>query len=117
MQTLNQDLKDGTFKRVYLLFGEEPFLVGSYKKRFREALTGGDTMNYNYFEGKGPDVHEIISLSDTMPFFADRRLILIDGSGFFKGSQDELVNYLPQIPDTTCIIFCETEVDLSLIHI
>ena len=27
MQTLNQDIKDKTFRRVYLLFGDEPFLV------------------------------------------------------------------------------------------
>ena len=33
MQILTQDIKDKTFKRVYLLFGDEPFLVNSYKKR------------------------------------------------------------------------------------
>ena len=36
----------------------------------REAISGDDTMNFNYFEGKNPDVKEIISLADTMPFFA-----------------------------------------------
>ncbi len=112
MQTLNQDIKDKTFKRVYLLFGDEPFLVNSYKKRLREAITGDDTMNYNYFEGKGPDVKEIISLADTMPFFAERRLVLIDGSGFFKSSApEELVNYIPEIPESTCMVFVESEVD------
>lgn len=112
MQTLNQDIKDKTFKRVYLLFGDEPFLVNSYKKRLREAIAGDDTMNYNYFEGKGPDVKEIISLADTMPFFAERRLVLIDGSGFFKSSApEELVNYIPEIPESTCMVFVESEVD------
>ena len=112
MQTLNQDIKDKTFKRVYLLFGDEPFLVNSYKKRLREAITGDDTMNYNYFEGKGPDVKEIISLADTMPFFAERRLVLIDGSGFFKSSApEELVDYIAEIPESTCMVFVESEVD------
>lgn len=111
MQTLNQHIKDHTFKRVYLLYGEEQFLVNNYKKRLREAIAGDDTMNFNSFQGKNPDVTEIISLSDTMPFFAERRLILIDGSGFFKGAPEELTAYLPQIPDTTCMVFCETEVD------
>lgn len=68
-------------------------------------------MNFNYFEGKNPDVKEIISLADTMPFFADRRLILVDGSGFFKSAQEELAAYLPQMPDTTCLVFAESEVD------
>lgn len=111
MQTLNQDIKEKSFKKIYLLYGDEPFLVGSYKKKLREAITGGDTMNFNYFEGKNPDVREIISLADTMPFFADRRLILVDGSGFFKSAQEELAAYLPQMPATTCLVFAESEVD------
>ena len=111
MQTLNQDIKEKSFKKIYLLYGDEPFLVGSYKKKLREAITGGDTMNFNYFEGKNPDVKEIISLADTMPFFADRRLILVDGSGFFKSAQEELAAFLPQMPDTTCLVFAESEVD------
>ena len=112
MQTLNQDIKEKTFKRVYLLFGDEPFLVNSYRKRLREAIAGDDTMNYNYFEGKGPDVKEIISLADTMPFFAERRLVMVDGSGFFKNSApEELVNYIAEIPESTCMVFVESEVD------
>lgn len=111
MQVLNQDIKNHEFKQVYLLFGDEPYLVSNYKKKLREAIAGDDTMNFNYFEGKNPDVREIISLADTMPFFADRRLILIDSSGFFKSAPEELVNYLPNMPDTVCMIFCESEVD------
>lgn len=111
MQTLNQDIKNRTFKPAYLLYGDEPFLVSSYKKRLREAISGDDTMNFNYFEGKSPDVNEIISLAETMPFFSERRLIMIDGSGFFKGAPEELVAYLSRMPETTCVIFCESEVD------
>ena len=112
MQTLNQDIRTGNFRRVYLLFGEESFLVSSYKKRLKEAIAGEDSMNYNYFEGKAPDVKELISLADTMPFFAEHRLILVDESGFFKGSApEELVDYIPNIPDSTCMVFCEKEVD------
>ena len=53
MQTINEDIKNGTFKPVYLLYGEEAFLKQSYKKKLRAAISGDDTMNYNYFEGKG----------------------------------------------------------------
>lgn len=111
METLNQDIKSGNFKRFYLLFGEEEFLKQSYKKRLRQAVAGDDTMNYNYFEGKGLDVRELISLANTMPFFSDRRLIVVEDSGFFKAASDELVEALPDIPDTTCIVFAESAVD------
>ena len=90
MQTINEDIKNGTFKPVYLLYGEETFLKQSYKKKLRAAISGDDTMNYNYFEGKGLDVNELISLADTMPFFSERRLILIEDSGFFKTSSEAL---------------------------
>lgn len=111
MQVLNQDIKEHTFKPVYLLFGEEVFLKNTYKKRLREAVTGGDTMNFARFEGKGLDVDELIRLADTMPFFAERRLILVEDSGFFKSASEELVKYLPDMPDTTCLVFAESEVD------
>lgn len=113
MQTLNQDIKDHSFKPVYLLFGEEAFLKKSYKNRLKDAITDGDTMNYNYYEGKGMNVNEIIGLSDTMPFFSEKRLILMEDSGFFKGGAgaDEMTQYMEHIPETTCLVFVESEVD------
>ena len=111
MQIINEDIKSGQFKPVYLLFGEEDFLKQSYKKKLKEAIAGDDTMNFNYFEGKGLDVKELISLSDTMPFFSEKRLILVEDSGFFKSASEELAEYLPSMPDTTCIVFVEEAVD------
>lgn len=111
MQTLNQDIKSGEFKQIYLLYGEEAFLKNSYKNRLKEAIIGDDTMNFARFEGKGLDVDELIRLADTMPFFAEHRLILIEDSGFFKTASDALVQYLPSMPDTTILLFVETEVD------
>lgn len=111
MQTLNQDIKEKTFRRAYLIYGEENFLKRSYKNRLREAILGEDTMNYHYFEGKNLKLSEIISLADTMPFFAEHRLILVENSGLFKSSADEMAEYLPHLPETTCMIFVEDEVD------
>ncbi len=111
MQTLNEDIKTGQFKRVYLLFGEEAFLKQSYKRKLKEAITGGDTMNYHYFQGKGLDVKELISLGDTMPFFGEKRLILVEDSGFFKAAADELAAWLPAMPETTCLLFVEEAAD------
>lgn len=94
MQNLNKDIKEHTFKPIYLLFGEEAFLKNSYKNRLKEAILGEDTMNYARFEGKGLDVDELIRLADTMPFFAEQRLILVEDSGFFKSASEALVKYL-----------------------
>lgn len=111
MQRLAQDMKEHSFRSAYLLYGDEAFLKNSYKNQLVSAITGEDTMNFNRFEGKGLDVNEIISLAETMPFFSEKRLILVEDSGFFKGSADGLADYLPQIPETTCLIFSESEID------
>ncbi len=111
MQTLDQDIKKRAFKRVYLLYGEENFLKRSYKNRLKEAILGDDTMNFHHFEGKGMDIPEIIGLADTMPFFAEKRLLLLEDSVLFKGSAEQLAAYLPQLPESTCMLFVESEVD------
>ncbi|WP_367568383.1 DNA polymerase III subunit delta [Lacrimispora sp.] len=111
MQTLALDIKNHSYRPVYLIYGEEAFLKNSYKNQMKAAIAGDDTMNFNQFSGKGIDVREIISLADTMPFFGEKRLILVEDSGFFKSAAEELVSYLPSIPETTCLIFVESEVD------
>ena len=112
MKSLNEDIKTGQFKNVYLLFGEEDYLKKQYKHRLTKAmLPDGDTMNYAYYEGKGIAVPEIIDLAETMPFFADRRLIVIENSNFFKSAAPELADYIKGMPETACFLFVESEVD------
>ena len=106
------DIKNKTFKKVYLLYGEESYLKSLYKKRFMRALAAdGDSMNFNVFSGNGIDTKELIGLSDTMPFLAEKRLIIVEESGFFKKSNEELADYLKAVPEETCIVFIENEID------
>ena len=54
MKSLNEDIKSGQFKKVYLLYGEETYLKRQYRDRMTKAMIpDGDTINYAYFEGKG----------------------------------------------------------------
>ncbi|WP_461810281.1 DNA polymerase III subunit delta [Faecalimonas sp.] len=112
MKSLNEDLKAGKFKQIYLLFGEENYLKKQYKARLMKALISDeDTMNYAYYEGKGIDIKEIIDLAETMPFFSTCRLIVVENSGFFKNATPELAEYIKNIPETTYFIFVEKELD------
>lgn len=112
MKMLIEDIKNKQFKNIYLLTGEEIYLRNQYRKRLREALLDPeDTMNYASFEGKNINPKKVIDLAETMPFFADRRVIEISDSGFAKNACPELAEYIPEIPDSTCIILTESEVD------
>lgn len=111
MKSLNEDLKTGQFSQIYLLYGTEDYLKKQYKDRLTKAmLSEGDTMNYAYYEGKSVDLKEVIDLSETMPFFAERRLIVFENTNLFKNASD-LGDYIKTLPDTTYYLFVENEVD------
>ena len=112
MKTIDNDIKTGQFKQIYLLYGEEQYLIRQYRDKLKHALaTDDDTMNFSAFSGSDINQKEIIDLAETLPFFADRRVILIEDSGFFKSSCEDLAEYLTQVAPATHFIFVEEEVD------
>ncbi len=111
MKSLKEDLKTGQLKSVYLLYGEEAYLKKQYRDKLKDALLSpDDTMNYAYFEGKDVNAREVIDLAETLPFFAERRLIILENTGFLKNAS-ELGDYLKEMPDSTAMVFVESEVD------
>ena len=112
MKNIQADIKSGNFKQAYLLYGEEAYLKQQYKHNLVKALNpDGDTMNFSHYEGKHIDIKQLIDLCETMPFFADRRVILLEDTGFFKNKSEELADYMKELPDYLCMVFVESEVD------
>ena len=112
MKTIIEDIKKGQLKHVYLLFGEETYLIRQYRDKLKAALSEeGDMMNTSCFSGKDVDAKALIDLAETMPFFAEHRCILVEDSSFFKKSNEELAAYMEEIPPTAYFIFTESEVD------
>lgn len=112
MKSIDEDIKSGSFQSVYLLYGEESYLKRQYGQKLRQALVkSDDTMNASYYEGKNVNPGEMIDLAETLPFFAERRLIYVENSGVFKASCEELADYMKHIAKTTCFVFVEDEVD------
>lgn len=112
MRNIKKDIEKKTIKPVYLICGEERYLVRSAKKLLLNALVeDGNSMNFLRLRGKECNVQKIMDFADTLPFFAEYRVILIEDSQWFKGAPDELVEYVKKIPDTSCLIFVEQEVD------
>ncbi len=109
---IDEDIKNGTFANVYLLYGEETYLVRQYRDKLKKALLPeDDTFNYSYFEGKDTAAEEVIDLAETMPFFSDRRLILLENTGFFKNANEKMAEYVKEVPEATVLVFAEKEVD------
>ncbi len=112
MKQLNEDIKSGNFKQIYLLYGEERYLRRQYRERLQKALCQeGDTMNTHFYEGKDFSVGEVIDLAETLPFLAERRVIFITDSGLFKSGGEKMAEYLSSPNETTFFVFTESEVD------
>ena len=112
MKTIDNDIKRQELKKVYLLYGEERYLIRQYRDKLKRALADpDDTMNFTSFEGDDINVKEIIDLAETLPFFAERRVIFIEDSKLFKKGGDELGEYLEALPETTYFVFVEEEID------
>lgn len=112
MKNILEDIKQNQFKNVYLLYGDEVYLKHQYRDKMLHALgTEEDTMNFAKYEGKGISEAEVISLADTVPFFAEHRVILLEDTGFFKNASDRLPDYVKDLPEYLVMIFVESEVD------
>ncbi|MBP3611138.1 MAG: DNA polymerase III subunit delta [Lachnospiraceae bacterium] len=111
MKNIKEHIKNKEFKRVYLLYGTEEYLKRLYRNKLKEAvLENSDSMNLAEYAGKGIDEKEVRSFADTMPFFADYHLLILENTGWFKSAAD-FADYIPEIPDTAVLVFVETDVD------
>lgn len=112
MRRIDEDIAKGQFKNLYLIYGEEDYLKLQYKNKLIAALVNeGDNMNFSKYEDNGINTAQIIDQAETMPFFAEHRVILIENSGFGKKMPEDLGNYLSTIPEFTVFIFVEPTAD------
>lgn len=112
MKRIAQDIRNGQLGNLYLLYGEEAYLRRQYRDKLKAALVPQeDAMNCSVYSGKDINASEVIDLAGTMPFFAERRVVIVENSGWFKSGNDQIAALVKSLPDTTCMIFVEAEVD------
>lgn len=112
MKTINQDIEKNEIRQFYLLFGVEDYLKRQYRDKLVKALVDTeDTMNYNYFEGNNFQLQSVLDLGETLPFFSENRVLVLENSGLFKKTPEDVEKRLEQFPESTYVIFVEKEVD------
>lgn len=112
MKRILEDIKNNSFHRVYVLYGQEAYLQKQYRDKLVEAMLGdGDTMNFWHVQGKDCSVAQLIDFAETMPFLAERRVIVLEGTGLLKSGGEELANYFVDACETTNWILIDSECD------
>ena len=81
----NEALKSGDFRRVYLLCGEQAYLrLQNRDKLVKTLMDDGDAMNLSRYSGSDVTALELIDMAQTLPFFADRRVIVLENTGLLN---------------------------------
>ena len=122
IEELEKNLKQGILNGIYLLYGEETFLLEnclkSIKKIFGEKING-----INYILIDDTNVNGIISDLETPAFGYEKKLIIAKNTGLFKKDlkkkskndnsnlKEKIDTYIKenieQINDTTVLVFVE----------
>lgn len=116
MKNIDEDISLKKFKRVYLIIGDENYLINQYENKLKNAVVPEEykMMNSITFDGIN-DTEDVASAVETLPFFSDYRLVVIKDSGLLKQGKkdmtDKMVNIVKNIPETAVIIFSDEEVD------
>lgn len=120
-QQLNADIKAGKLARVYMLYGDENFLIRMYTDRLVSLAVSEDEreMNYRKYslvpnadknteEDRPPKVDELADFAESMPFFAEHKCTVLKNFDADMLDEDGLEGYIDLIsdlPETSVVIF------------
>lgn len=114
---LKAALKAGQLSRVYFLFGEESYLTRLYTDRIADAAIGQGERDMNLIKLSGcPDVNELSDIVDTLPFFAEKKCVIIselDPDEMDTPSSNALAKIIENLPDTTVLVISEYAVEID----
>ena len=97
--------------RVYLVYGEEDYLVSLYLNELRNRILpgGDDGFSYKLFSSPDPDINEVSEAVDAVPFLSERTLVELKDPDLNKYKDSEkLCSILSDVPD-----YCSVIISLS----
>jgi len=117
MKQLREHIKQRSFKHIYLFYGEEKFLIQLYLQRMLEIIFEGQdkTMNLDRFDNETKDQDKILGSLETLPFFAQKRVVLLEGLDLFnsknKNKAEAIAKKMDAVKETTICFIVEDDVD------
>lgn len=104
----------GDIGPLYYFYGDEPYLMERTVKRLVERVVPADFRDFNLdvFYGNEAKGEAIAGAAQTLPMFAERRLVLVKRAGDLAAAALELL--LPCVADpspATCLVFLGDKID------
>ena len=109
-EQLKKNLAANIIAPVYLFSGDDVFRKQAAAKQIISALKVDD-FNLNTTDcAQTKDIGEILTLVNTMPAFADKRVIVLNNiDKLTKNPLAALLNYLENPLNSTCLILCHND--------
>ena len=84
-------IKNGQVNLVYLVQGKEPYLQELARKVFLETIVAPEDQDLNVgrFNMEEVSIQTAIQDAESVPFFGERRLVLVDNPSFFTGEKEK----------------------------
>lgn len=110
LDVLKQDLKSGTYGRLYLFCGEEHFLRDHYLQQLKKKLLDGPAEDFNYhrFTQENMNLQAFADAVEAMPMMAEHSLVQVDDYDLSKvneADREVLTAILSDIPDYCTVVF------------
>lgn len=105
-KTLLKEFEKGLPGSVYYLWSEESMFLEESLSKFAEAVLEPDNMDFNYdrFDSSS-EPQEILDAASTLPFMAQRRLVVVKDFHQFKAPAVKLLTpYLNEPSESTCMV-------------
>lgn len=109
------DIKAKNFKKIYLLYGKEHYLINNSINLFKESLNESMVdFNLDILDGKEIELDQLLSSIETLPFMDDRKIVIVKdfelllkgkNKNFSDKNEKTLIEHLENIPDTTVLVF------------
>lgn len=115
---LKAGIASGKLERVYLLYGDEDFLVKTYVDKIISAAVpeSARDMNFTKFD-KLPKADELSDITDNLPFFSEYKCVLIqnpDPAGLDISETKKYFELLKNISETTVLIAAQRDPEFTL---
>ena len=130
VENLEKDLKQGNLNSIYLLYGEETFLLESCLKKIKNNF-GERKEGINEIKLDDTNVNSIISDMETPAFEYEKKIIIVRNSGLFKkegkrktGVNTKLIENVARyinenietIKEAVVLVFVEKEIEKNELY-
>ncbi|MBS1118875.1 MAG: polymerase delta subunit [Deltaproteobacteria bacterium] len=110
---LIDDIRAGKLDAIYVLHSEHPILIERVVSAIRDVVVPPAARGFNYdvIDGK-PSAQRIISLAQTLPMMAQRRMVFVrELSGMPTDEAEPLLAYLAKPNPSTVIVAITSKLD------